>query len=154
MFQSFEIIISDTSCLILLGKIGELEILKTLNSPIYITPEIRKEFGKALPEWIKVKAPQNSTYQNILEMDIDSGEASAIALSLEFQNSILIVDDLKARKIAQKLKLRYAGSLGVILRAKQIGAISSVTPIINKIKETNFRISNQLLDFVIEQAGE
>lgn len=51
-------------------------------------------------------------------MDLDSGEASAIALSLEIENSLLLIDDLKARKIANRLHLNYSGTFGLILRAK------------------------------------
>ena len=76
-----EIIISDTSCLILLSKIDELSLLEKLSDTIFITPVIQKEFGKDLPSWIKVKKPKNIHYQRILEMDLDRGEASAIALS-------------------------------------------------------------------------
>jgi len=54
-------------------------------------------------------------------MDLDKGEASAIALSLEMDNSILIIDDLKGRNVAERLNLRYSGTFGLILRAKQIG---------------------------------
>ncbi len=57
MPHSSEIIISDTSCLILLHKIDELEILKSLSENVFITETIRKEFGKTLPAWIKIKSP-------------------------------------------------------------------------------------------------
>jgi predicted nucleic acid-binding protein len=110
MQHNFEIIISDTSCLILLFKIDELDILKRLSDNIYITTIIQEEFIKPLPDWIKIKSPTNKNYQQILEMDLDSGEASAIALSMETDNSILVIDDLKGRKIAAKLNLRYSGT--------------------------------------------
>ena len=61
-------------------------------------------------------------------MDLDLGEASAIAISLDLENSILILDDLKGRKIAERLNLRYSGTFGLILRAKQEGVIEKVKP--------------------------
>jgi len=154
MPPSSDIIISDTSCLIILSKINELYLLDKLAERIFITPIIQKEFGKKLPAWIIVKEPKNYHYQTILEMDLDKGEASAIALSLEMDNVIIILDDLKGRKIAEKLNLRYSGTFGLILKAKQIGIIKSVKPIIDKIRQTNFRFSDKLLDFIIEEAGE
>ena len=72
------------------------------------------------------------------------GEASAFALALEFENSTLIIDDLKGRKVAERLGLRYSGSFGLILKAKQIGVIESIRPILDKIKETDFRFNDQL----------
>ncbi|WP_235954709.1 DUF3368 domain-containing protein [Cyclobacterium salsum] len=121
---------------------------------VFVTPIILKEFGKSLPDWISVVSPENSHYQQILEMDLDEGEASAIALSLEMKNPILMIDELKGRKVAEKLSLRYSGTFGLILRAKQIGLIKSVKPILEKIKTTNFRFDEKLFEKVLEQAGE
>jgi predicted nucleic acid-binding protein len=149
-----EIVISDTSCLILLYKIDELELLDKLSKNVFITPSIKSEFGQKLPDWIKVKEPSDTHYQKILEMDLDEGEASAIALSFEMDNSILILDDLKGRKIADKLNLRYSGTFGLLLRAKQEGIIVSIKPILDKIRNTNFRFSEKLFDSILEQSGE
>lgn len=148
------IIISDTSCLIILSKVNELDLLRKVGEKVYITPTIYEEFGKILPDWILVSSPRHIQYQQILEMDLDKGEASVIALSMDFDNPILILDDLKGRKIANRLKLRYSGTFGLILRAKQLGLIKSVKPILNKIKSTNFRFSEKLFEIIIEQAGE
>jgi predicted nucleic acid-binding protein len=140
--------------LILLSKIDELELLAKISLEIYITPVIKAEFGKLLPPTVKVKSIKDNHYQKILEMDLDAGEASAIALSLETENSLLIIDDLKARKIAERLNLRYSGTLGLILKAKQTGAIENVSKIFEKIRETNFRFSNELINTILKEAGE
>ena len=58
-----KIIVSDTSCLILLDKLSLLFILKELFEEITVTPEIEKEYGQQLPEWIKVVNVQNKIYQ-------------------------------------------------------------------------------------------
>ncbi len=137
-----------------MGKIDELELLMKMGRKVFVTPIILKEFGKSLPDWISVVSPENSHYQQILEMDLDEGEASAIALSLEMKNPILMIDELKGRKVAEKLSLRYSGTFGLILRAKQIGLIKSVKPILEKIKTTNFRFDEKLFEKVLEQAGE
>ncbi len=107
-----------------------------------------------LPDWIEVKNPKDIHYQEILEMELDAGEASAIALSLDLENTVLIIDDLKGREVAHRLQLKYAGTFGLILRAKQEGIISSVVPILEKIRRTNFRFSEKLIDSIIKQAGE
>ncbi len=154
MQHNSDIIISDTSCLIILDKIDELELLMKMGRKVFVTPIILKEFGKSLPDWISVLSPENFHYQQILEMDLDEGEASAIALSLEMKNPILMLDELKGRKVAEKLNLRYSGTFGLILRAKQIGLINNVKPILEKIKSTNFRFDEKLFEKVLEQAGE
>jgi len=154
MQQTSDIIISDTSCLIILDKIDELELLMKVGHSVYVTPIILEEFGRSLPDWISVASPINMQFQQILELELNQGEASAIALSLDIDNSMLIIDELKGRKIAEKLGLRYSGTFGLILKAKQLGVINSVKPILNKIRSTNFRFNEQLFETVLEQAGE
>ncbi|HEY9003156.1 MAG TPA: DUF3368 domain-containing protein [Mucilaginibacter sp.] len=107
-----EIIIADTSCLILLHKIQEFDLLQKLFGRITITSEIEKEFGLKLPEWVVIKNASNQNYRNIIKASVDAGEASAIALALEESNPLLILDDLKARKLAANLNLNYTGTLG------------------------------------------
>jgi predicted nucleic acid-binding protein len=144
-----DIVISDTSCLILFDKIGEIELLKSVYDTIITTPEIAEEFGDVLPIWIKIEAVKDKKYQLFLETQVDKGEASAMALAKEIDNTLILLDDLKARKLARKLHLNYTGSLGVINKAKQLGIINNVKPFIKKLLETDFRISdNVVLEFL------
>jgi predicted nucleic acid-binding protein len=73
---------------------------------------------------------------------------------LETPGSILIIDDLKGRKIANEMDLKYSGSFGLLLRAKQEGTLESIRPIIERIRKTNFRYSDKLLESILQQAGE
>ena len=140
------LIISDTTCLVLLEKIGELELLKKLYQEITITTTIFEEFKKPVPKWIKIQDPRNNNYFLSLSEMVDPGEASAIALSIEIENSILILDDLKARKLANELQLKYTGTIGILLLAKNKGLINDFNRLIEKIQETNFRLSNAILE--------
>lgn len=87
-------------------------------------------------------------------MNLDAGEASAIALAMNIEKSILIIDDLKGRKIAEKMNIRYSGTLGLIVQAKREGVIETVKPILKKIEKTDFRIDRKLLLTVLREAGE
>jgi predicted nucleic acid-binding protein len=149
-----EFLIPDTSCLILLSKISAFEVLEGFNRQILVTPEIVIEFGQALPPGTIVKEPVNQVYQRYFEKKVDKGEASAIVLAIETPKSLLIVDDLKARLIADDLGIQYSGTLGLILRAKQEGIIPGVRPLITKIRGTNFRFSESLLNAIIQMANE
>jgi predicted nucleic acid-binding protein len=144
------IVISDTSCLIILNKIGQLEILKKVYDNVITTPEVAEEFSEILPDWIIIKVVQDKKYQEFLETQIDPGEASAIALAKEIENSLLLLDDLKDRKLAGKLNLRFTGTLGVITKAKQIGVIRAVKPIIESLLLTYFRISGDVIDELLK----
>ena len=147
-------IIADSSCLILLDKIKELELLKMLFGKVIITSIIAEEFGVPLPEWILIKDAENKNYQNILELSVDKGEASAIALAVEQLDCLLILDDQKARKLAAELKLKYTGTVALLVEAKLKGYITSVQPIINKIRKTNFRLTPELEKKILSSAGE
>ncbi len=65
-------------------------------------------------------------YVEFLETIVDRGEASALALAKEVELPLLIIDDLKARKLAAKLNLKYTGTIGVIHKAKQMGVIEKI----------------------------
>jgi predicted nucleic acid-binding protein len=154
MPPKYNVVIADTSCFILLDKIDELTLLQKLFGSITTTFEIANEFGKQLPEWVFVKAISDIHYQALLELDIDKGEASAITLAVESEPALLIIDDLKARKLAEKLNLNYTGTLGVFLKAKEQGLLLKIRPILDKIQLTNFRLSNKVFNEILLIAGE
>jgi predicted nucleic acid-binding protein len=149
-----EIIISDTSCFIVLSKIGELDLLHKLYGNIVTTPQIAAEFGENLPDWVKIVDVSDQRKLQLLEMQVDNGEASAIAPAIEKIESLLILDDNKARRLAAQLSLNYTGTLGIVISAKQKGIIESAGHLINKIKQTNFRISPELELKALLEAGE
>lgn len=147
-------IISDTSCLIILSNIGELELLHKFYGEILTTTEIATEFGEPLPNWVEIRNVNDSSKQQLLELHIDKGESSAIALALETPESLIILDDNKARKIASRLGLSYTGTIGIIIKAKLKGIIPSIKPILEKIKQTDFRISIELELQALKEAAE
>ena len=147
-------IISDTSCFIVLTKIGALELLQRLYGQVLTTPDIAVEYGEMLPAWVDVVAVKDKTRQQLLEMQIDKGESSVIALALETPNCSIILNDYKARKIAERLGLNLTGTIGVIVKAKLRGIIPSVKPLLNQIKQTNFRLSPELEASALKAAGE
>jgi predicted nucleic acid-binding protein len=148
------VIISDTSCLIVLSKIGQLDLLHKVYGTITTTTTIAQEFGDKLPDWIQVTTVKDHFKKTLLELQIDRGESSAIALALETPESTIILDDQKARKIAKLLGLTFTGTIGVIVKAKLNGAIPSIKPILESIKQTDFRISEELEAQALKSAGE
>lgn len=147
-------VIADTNCFIVLEKINELSLLNKIYREVITTPEIATEFNKPLPDWISIIETKNKLVQRELEAKIEVGEASAIALGLEIPNCSIILDDLKARKIAASLKLDFTGTLGVIVKAKQLNLIDSVKPIIRKLREAGLRFSEEIEKDILNQAKE
>ena len=148
-----DIIISDTSCLIILKKINQLEILTKLYSKVWVTPEVLKEFGEELIG-IEVRGATDNNLIQAFSKLVDLGEASALALAVETKNSVLILDDKKARKLAETLGLATTGTLGVLLKAKQSGYIQSMKEILISLNATDFRISDRIVNEILKEAGE
>jgi predicted nucleic acid-binding protein len=144
-------IILDTSCLIALDNLDTLDILKSLYGNIIITPEVKEEFGKNLPEWIKINKVKDKKKQEDLETKLDKGEAASIALALELPNTILIIDELKGRKIAHSLGINIIGTIGILLLAERKGLIKDFIGTILRLVNKGFRLSDTLLDNLIKK---
>jgi len=146
-----KIIISDTSCLIALQNIGLLNILRDLYQEIIITQEVKNEFGLKLPDWFVVVEVKNKDKQYEIEEKLDKGEASSIALALETSNSMLIIDEIKGRKIAQSLNIQIIGTLGILILAEKQGIITNILSLILKLVNKGFRLSDNLIDKLIDK---
>jgi len=149
-----KIIISDTSCLIALSNIGMLHILKDLFEEVLITPEVNDEFGNQLPNWIIVSQAKNKLKQTEIENKLDKGEASSIALALEIPSSTLIIDEVKGRNIAKNLNIEIIGTIGIIILAGKKGIVNDVISFVLKLVNNGFRLSNEIVDRIIENYGK
>lgn len=149
-----KVIISDTSTLIVFHKIDEFNLLQKVYGELLTTSEVAKEFGENLPNWIKIQAVSDKKYQFFLETQIDYGEASAIALASEYNDALLLLDDLKARKLATRLNLKITGTLGIIHKAKQMALIDKVKPLIDKLLLTDFRVADNIIKEILKLNDE
>jgi len=150
-----KIIIADTSCLIVLDKVGCLDLLNKVFGEVVITQQVFEEFGNSTPPWILIEKTKNpNPNQKILEAILDKGEASSISLAMDYDDSLLIIDERKGRKIAKSLGLKITGTLGILVLAKSNNLIGEVKPIIDRIKSTNFRISPQLEELILIRCKE
>jgi len=143
------VVISDTSCLIALEKIKQLDLLRKLFQQVVTTQTVQEEFGKELPEWIRIDEIQNTDKILELESVLDKGEASAIALAIETENSQLIIDEKKGRKVAQSLNIEIMGTLRLIQMAKQQGIIESARPLIEDLQQAGFRFSPKIANILL-----
>ena len=148
------IVISDASCLIALNNIGFLNVIKDLYREVVITQEVKNEFGEPLPKWINIVKVQDLQKKRELEEVLDVGEASSIALSLEIKDSVLIIDERKGRKIASSLNIKIIGTIGVLIQAHKKGLIKDLITVILKLVNSGFRLSDNLLDKIIDQFGK
>jgi len=142
-----EPVVSDSTCLIGLERIGELNI-----DPIMIPPEVEREFSSKF-SWLQTENLTNNLLVAALHLTVDAGEAEAIALASE-KNCLLISDDKQARAAAKRLGVAIIGTVGVLVRAKQNGVISAIKPILDELELNNFFISRALREEALKLVGE
>jgi len=145
------LIVSDTSCLIVLSKTGQLGLLKDLFSQVIVTPEVVREFGEPLPNWISVQEVKSAAIQRLLETQLDIGEASAISLALEIPSHQVLIDERKGRRIASEMGLKVIGTVKVLLLAKERGLIDSLNDALQKLLDAGFRLSEQLVKDILSK---
>ncbi len=117
-------VVSDTSAISNLLAIRRIDLLETIFGDVMITPAVQRELyhvdsNRKLLEnygWIKVISPNNQALVVQLMSELDLGEAESIALAVEKSASYLIIDELKGRKIAERLGLRVVGILGILIK--------------------------------------
>jgi uncharacterized protein len=147
-----EVVVADSTCLIGLERVGELDILPALYDSVIVPPRVEQEFGGKFA-WLKVENLTNSLLVAALQMVVDAGEAEAITLATE-KNCLLISDDKQARAAAKHLGVAIIRTVGVLIRAKQNGIITEIKPILNALGANNFHISGALREEALKIAGE
>jgi len=132
----------DTTCLIVLARIGRIDVLKRIFPRVCVPTAVQQELG-ATPEWLTVVAPHDSALVSALRTQSDKGESEAIALAIELGSS-LVSDDKKARRIARQMGLHVMGTPAVLVRAKQAGAVNQVKPLLDAMKRVGFHMTDAI----------
>lgn len=159
------IVVSDTSPLIALSRIGQLDLLRALYGEVYIPATVAEEaFAQAhapgAPEiaarkWIVVRVPTHTDLLPALAGELDAGEAAAIALAVEIDTKLLLMDERRGRRAASRLGLSVVGVLGILLEAKQQGMIPRLRPLLDALRTSeSFYMTDALYEHVLQEAGE
>jgi len=88
-----------------------------------------------------------------LKLIVDEGEAEAITLAMEL-NLPLLIDDRKGRRVAERLGLKFIGSLGLLKIAKERGIIAEVKPFIQKFLNKGYYLDERLIRQFLGDLGE
>lgn len=160
------IIVSNTSPVMNLAAIGRLDVLKELYGNVFIPEAVLAELsaidgGKFnIPsvqefQWIKIAAVLDRPLVSSLMLELDFGEAEAIALAIEMKSGLLLIDERIGRKTAARLGLRFIGLLGILIDAKRHGLITELKPVLDAlVSKAGFWVSGQLYTRALETAGE
>jgi uncharacterized protein len=157
------LVVSDTSPITNLFRIGQLDILQLVYTQIVIPKavydelseiEIQRDYIDTL-DWITIAEPQNHNLIDILSENLDFGESHSIVLAIELKADFLIIDELKGRNIAETMGIKIVGLLGTLLKAKEKGYIPAIAPILQKLSfETGFYINPTLKNHILKLAEE
>lgn len=153
------IVISDTTPIISLMKVGRLELLQKLFDVVYIPDAVYRELteSEAYPQEVRmvqecqfflVEKVENEKSVTILRnfTGLDVGESEAIILADEKQSDVLLMDEHKGRQVAKRMGMTITGTIGVLTQAFDEGMLTreDVEECIERLKESGIRISEKL----------
>ena len=153
-------LVSNTSPLIALAKLGMLSLVgEEVVIPGAVFAELTestKDYADELGAWCngKVLEVRDRKAVNYLELMLDRGEAEVIALAEELKMTIVLIDDVKARRIAKLRGLNVVGTIGILLDAKDKRLIRELKPFLDELMKKKIRISRELYDHALELAHE
>jgi predicted nucleic acid-binding protein len=156
--------VADTSFLIALQWLELLETLEQVHTRVLVPEWVWDEFAEGASEAelaavarigvIQRTQVSNATLAAAIGTAAEGGEAEVIALALESGIILVLMDDYRGRKVAQRLALKTRGILGHLLLLKRLGSIEAVRGYLEKLKERGFFLSEQIIREVLSLAGE
>jgi predicted nucleic acid-binding protein len=159
------IVVSDTGPLIALAKVDQLGVLEDLFDQVHIPPVVHRELlagrrseaarlDESLGRFIQIVQPSLPPSRVQAEtLRLDPGERQAIALAYEL-GVLLVIDDRLGRAAARRLSLAVTGTVGVLIRAKEVGLVPAVCPLLEEIRQQGYWLSDALLVTAARLAGE
>ena len=160
------IVVSDTSPVLNLARIGRLQLLALLYHQVLIPSAVYDELtvsksdlppaiDLAAQPWLMVATANDQKRVQELRKDLDRGEAEAIVLAIERRADLLLVDERRGRRTASAAGLRVTGLLGVVATAKRAGLIDLAKPVLDElIQIARFWIGPDLYAEVLAELGE
>lgn len=142
--------IADTSALIALEKINLLDVLCRIYTTIILPEAVINEFGTPpikCYSTTKVESPLVRLF--VGDLNLGKGEAEVIAMSVE-TGLTAIIDDLKARRVAETLGLKITGTIGIILKAEKMGLIKSSYDKTIELRDKGFFVSDKVLEDILK----
>jgi len=156
-----KIVIADTGVLISLGIVGKIEIINKLFNEFYIPQAVWEELKKyenpAFPKKYKTLLKKHILKiksKNQLSLLMDYGESESVTLYQELNANCLLIDDQKARLMAESLGINCIGSVGLLILAKQKGLIHDLRSIFKVWQKNERYFSKKLLNEILSKTGE
>lgn len=160
------IVVADTSVLLNLALVGQIELLRTLFGRVLIPEAVQREFerlaasqgrfaGLLMPVWVQTEALSDPQAGEDLCKLLDPGESEAICLALELKADAVLMDESEGRRIAISHGLRPIGILGILIEARRKNVLPAIAPVIHDLRvKAKFRLADSLVKQVLETLGE
>lgn len=162
-------IVSNSSPLIYLSKLGKLELLRKLFKEILTPKEVFNEvvlqgkeekFSEVLviedathEGWLKIKGTKVD--QRLLKFapELNLGETEVISLTREVKADLVLMDDASARSVSESFGLNTKGTIYVLLKAYKSGLIKKeeVKNLLDKLIFAGFRLSSEVYSRILEE---
>ena len=157
------IVIADTSPLQYLFQVGLIDLLEGLFAAVQVPEAVRDELrvGRSLgfdvPDpaefpWMLVRPTQ--PVPAVDRFELGAGERAALTLALESHDSLVVLDDGAARAAAKQLGLSTTGTLGLLPLGKEHRLVAAVAPVIARLEQHGFRITEAVRRHILQLAGE
>ncbi|NET58491.1 MAG: DUF3368 domain-containing protein [Symploca sp. SIO2E6] len=159
--------ISNSSILIAMSSIGQLELIKERFPDGVIIPEavwhevVKTGKGRSGAEqvakasWLTIYTVTNTSLISLLRLELDKGESEAIALFLEQPTQAILLDEKNARRVAKRMSLPVLGAVGILIWAKQKGLIPNLKEQLDNLQSVGkFRLSNLIYQEALKKVGE
>ena len=157
-------VITDTSPIQYLYQINQLNLLPTLYGQVKLPQAVADELaqghsqGISLPDLISLSwiilcpVPSSILIPDLPNLGV--GEREALSLATTIPDSLVILDDALARAYAQQLNISITGTLGVLLKGKQLGYVNAIAPLLDALNGLNFRLNSATRAAVLKLANE
>lgn len=154
------LVVSDATPLNVLVRINHVTVLPRLFQTVLIPPAVERELSHTRtppevrdwlatkPHWLEVRAPREVDPT----LTRDPGEREAICLAREIHAEAILLDDLRARRIAQRLGLHVIGTIAILARAAERKLVSLPEALLS-LQKIGFRISDDLVQQVLKQSN-
>jgi len=159
------VVLSNSTPLIYLSKMGELNLLKSLFVEVIVADKVFEEVvvqGAGKPgsdevqnaDWIKRQPVADKTAVQKLRDDelLDAGEAETLVLAAEIKADLTLLDDRKARRVATRMKVKRIGTIAIILMAYRKGLFKDLPAVLKKARQKAFRSNERVFKRLKKQA--
>jgi predicted nucleic acid-binding protein len=158
------IVVSNTTPLVALAWLNHLDLLPTLFGNLHIPQAVHDEIHHdptavgaaelASVSWLKISPVQDTMAVSLLLDQLDAGESEAIVLARELQAGLLLMDERRGRRRALQAGLNVVGTLGILIEARRQNLIGPLRPLLGRLQQLPFHVSEQLYQDVLQQVGE